>query len=549
MFDIDKIPFSSYGNYLVISPKHESEDNYLYIRYIGGGDTNYYNSYIFKIDIEIESTEFKPYELIINSKNGGRIYFSFMNSKGLCFKIEETSLNIEMETGRYDYCYKPDKKSIYALSSKLDQRFLFESDKKIELNEIWNKDRAEKVNICFKENQTVFLRNFEVNIDKLNIVSYDLVLNRQKQNFSSFLKNDKLNETEILAKYITWSSVVSKKGKLTKDAMYMSKNWMNNIWSWDHCFNALALTKEDFDLSFAQLQVIFDNQHSSGMLPDFVNDKISYYAFTKPPIHGWTITFMMDLNKKILNKENLLYLFDKLEKWTNYWLKEAVDESGIPYYRHGNESGWDNSTLFQFGVPVKTPDLLPFLILQMRTLSDIALKLDNLDKHIYWFKKYENSYKKFMDIFWDGSKFICIKENIPYEDFRGNSLISYIPIILGDLLPEDIMDKLCKDLFVNKSFLTKYGLATESIDSELYISDGYWRGPIWAPSSFLIIDGLWRGNKKKEAEELAERFILLCEENGLCENYNAVTGEGLRDKAFTWTASVYLMLKKEYYKR
>lgn len=549
MFDIDKIPFSSYGNYLVISPKHESEDNYLYIRYIGGGDTNYYNSYIFKIDIEIELTEFKPYELIINSKNGGRIYFSFMNSKGLCFKIEETSLNIEMETGRYDYCYKPDKKSIYALSSKLDQRFLFESDKKIELNEIWNKDRAEKVNICFKENQTVFLRNFEVNIDKLNIVSYDLVLNRQKQNFSSFLKNDKLNETEILAKYITWSSVVSKKGKLTKDAMYMSKNWMNNIWSWDHCFNALALTKEDFDLSFAQLQVIFDNQHSSGMLPDFVNDKISYYAFTKPPIHGWTITFMMDLNKKILNKENLLYLFDKLEKWTNYWLKEAVDESGIPYYRHGNESGWDNSTLFQFGVPVKTPDLLPFLILQMRTLSDIALKLDNLDKHIYWFKKYENSYKKFMDIFWDGSKFICIKENIPYEDFRGNSLISYIPIILGDLLPEDIMDKLCKDLFVNKSFLTKYGLATESIDSELYISDGYWRGPIWAPSSFLIIDGLWRGNKKKEAEELAERFILLCEENGLCENYNAVTGEGLRDKAFTWTASVYLMLKKEYYKR
>ena len=549
MFDIDKIPFSSYGNYLVISPKHESEDNYLYIRYIGGGDTNYYNSYIFKIDIEIESTEFKPYELIINSKNGGRIYFSFMNSKGLCFKIEETSLNIEMETGRYDYCYKPDKKSIYALSSKLDQRFLFESDKKIELNEIWNKDRAEKVNICFKENQTVFLRNFEVNIDKLNIVSYDLVLNDQKQNFSSFLKNDKLNETEILAKYITWSSVVSKKGKLTKDAMYMSKNWMNNIWSWDHCFNALALTKEDFDLSFAQLQVIFDNQHSSGMLPDFVNDKISYYAFTKPPIHGWTITFMMDLNKKILNKENLLYLFDKLEKWTNYWLKEAVDESGIPYYRHGNESGWDNSTLFQFGVPVKTPDLLPFLILQMRTLSDIALKLDNLDKHIYWFKKYENSYKKFMDIFWDGSKFICIKENIPYEDFRGNSLISYIPIILGDLLPEDIMDKLCKDLFVNKSFLTKYGLATESIDSELYISDGYWRGPIWAPSSFLIIDGLWRGNKKKEAKELAERFILLCEENGLCENYNAVTGEGLRDKAFTWTASVYLMLKKEYYKR
>ena len=57
-----------------------------------------------------------------------------------------------------------------------------------------------------------------------------------------------------LAAYILWSGYVPAEGMLTRPAIYMSKNWMTNIWSWDHCFVALALPP---DLAWQQMAVIF----------------------------------------------------------------------------------------------------------------------------------------------------------------------------------------------------------------------------------------------------------------------------------------------------
>ena len=34
----------------------------------------------------------------------------------------------------------------------------------------------------------------------------------------------------------------------------------------------------------------------------------------------------------------------------------------------------------------------------------------------------------------------------------------------------------------------------------------------------------------------------MCEGSGFAENFDALTGEGLRDRAYTWTASAYLLL-------
>ena len=44
-----------------------------------------------------------------------------------------------------------------------------------------------------------------------------------------------------LAAYVLWSATVRPAGFLTDPAVLMSKHWMDKVWSWDHCFNALAL--------------------------------------------------------------------------------------------------------------------------------------------------------------------------------------------------------------------------------------------------------------------------------------------------------------------
>ena len=49
----------------------------------------------------------------------------------------------------------------------------------------------------------------------------------------------------------------------------------------------------------------------------------------------------------------------------------------------------------------------------------------------------------------------------------------------------------------------------------------------------------------QKAADLRRRFCTLVAARGLAENYDALTGAPLRDCAFTWTASAFLLLAAE----
>ncbi len=74
-----------------------------------------------------------------------------------------------------------------------------------------------------------------------------------------------------LAMYVNWSAVVHPAGCVRRPTMLMSKNWMNQCWSWDHCFNAIAHSYRDPDLAWDQLMTLFDHQDEHGCLPDAVS--------------------------------------------------------------------------------------------------------------------------------------------------------------------------------------------------------------------------------------------------------------------------------------
>src|SRR4029450_2163947 len=90
--------------------------------------------------------------------------------------------------------------------------------------------------------------------------------------------------------------------------------------------------------------------------------------------------------------------------------------------------------------------------------------------------------------------------------------------------------------------LTPYGLATELPTSPHYTADGYWRGPGWAPSTVLLGGARRLAGHTDLADDISRRFRTLCEKSGFAENFDAQTGAGLRDRAYTWTASSYLRL-------
>jgi glycogen debranching enzyme len=125
---------------------------------------------------------------------------------------------------------------------------------------------------------------------------------------------------------------------------------------------------------------------------------------------------------------------------------------------------------------------------------------------------------------------------------EGDSLVAFMPLLLGRRLPADVLRTLIAGLADPGRFLTPHGLATESPRSPLYRSNGYWRGPIWAPSTQLIVSALDGVGETKLAREVSRRFCTTFAKSGSAENYDALTGEGLCDRAYTWTASAFLTL-------
>ncbi|WP_119066367.1 amylo-alpha-1,6-glucosidase [Aggregatilinea lenta] len=354
-----------------------------------------------------------------------------------------------------------------------------------------------------------------------------------------------LSEARRMAAYVNWSCVVAPEGRLQRPTMYMSKNWMDNVWSWDHCFNALALVYKNPDLAWDQFMVMFDTQDEFGALPDYINDLEIVWNFFKPPIHGWTLRRMLERSDAITN-EQLAEAYGPLSRWTN-WLTSYrdMDGDGLPEYNHGNDSGWDNATVFAHGVPIEAPDLAAFLVYQMDVLADVAQQLGKPAEADEWHRRADDLLALMLSAFWRGDHFVT-RHAHTHQDIQSESLLPFMPIVLGRRLPEDVIRHLVAGLTQEGRFLTGHGVATEVPSSPYYQADGYWRGPIWAPSTMLIVDGLNAVGEVELARDLSRRFSAMVARSGMAENFDAFTGDGLRDRAYSWTSSVFLILAHDY---
>jgi hypothetical protein len=350
-------------------------------------------------------------------------------------------------------------------------------------------------------------------------------------------------KTAEQAWFLLWNCQVPPGGALTRPALYMSKFWMNNIWAWDNCFNALAIASADPHLAWQQLLLFFDHQDPNGMVPDMINDLEFIYGFTKPPIHGWAIQKLVEktgLEGSLPYLEQIYAPLGKLVEWW-YGLRD-FDGDGMPQYHHGNDSGWDNSTIFDQGYPTEGADLAAHLVIQCETLARIARLLGKPEEAAQWQARAQNQFETLLRLGVCNERFYSPldgKEAAP----ASLSLLNYIPIVLGKRLPESILAALAQDLGLTGPYLTGWGYASEAPASPKYNPNGYWRGPIWAPSTYLIIDGLASAGYLDLARVAARRFCNLCvHEPGFWENYDALTGKGLCCPGYSWTASAFLLL-------
>ena len=344
-----------------------------------------------------------------------------------------------------------------------------------------------------------------------------------------------------LAAYVIWSATVEPAGFMTRESVLMSKHWMDKLWSWDHCFNALALAPGLPAAAIDQFLAPFDHQDATGALPDSITHSEVLYNYVKPPIHGWALRKLRRAaGHDALTADTLQEIYRRLAAWTSFWLEERrIPANPVPYYQHGNDSGWDNSTTFDLDRVVHSPDLAAFIVVQLDTLADLADELGMPSD--YWRSEGASILAALISDLWSEDAFVARS----VHDGRASSstsLLNLLPLVAGERLPPAMRHSMAARA---AQHLTDHGLATEPVVSPHYEDDGYWRGPIWAPATALIEDGLRQCGYADLADDVSARFRKTCERSGFAENFDARTGEGLRDRAYTWTAAVYLMLARE----
>ncbi|NQT60110.1 MAG: hypothetical protein HQ557_14095 [Bacteroidetes bacterium] len=561
-FDIKDIPFSRYGSWLSISMIEGAfaqrkgvrglvlrtvracnfHPEMFVLQLLDGGEV---------VTYDIEAS---PEKLRLSNATG-YIEICMPDPKIIRFKGEGLGLRLKANSDKgYEYLvpYDDTQYSINAVGAGI-RIALTPLAGRISYKSVWNTSHDANFTLDFLPDDSGC---FEMGLHEyLNVwpesdygKSFSACIEQVHENFASWqdLQLDipeALHAERELAAYINWSCMVDPENQIKRPSMLMSKNWMTNIWSWDHCFNAIALSKKSIDLAWDQFMTLFDHQDSHGALPDYINNLKSEWNFLKPPIHGWALKKMMNMHTVDDQKLHEAYL--PLCKWTNWWLTyRDYDKDGIPQYDHGNDSGWDNSTVFSARPPIESPDLVTFLILQMDVLSEVADRIGKHDDSVMWKEKAKALFSQFKKHSLRDNRFVSLQSGT-HNIVENQSLLEFTPLLLGDRLSSKIKDAMIERLY-RESFITTWGLATESPDSPEYTSDGYWKGPIWAPSTMLILEGLAVSGEIELAKKLAEKFIKLCKKSGFAENFDALTGDSLRDKAYTWTSSIFLLIAHEY---
>jgi glycogen debranching enzyme len=317
---------------------------------------------------------------------------------------------------------------------------------------------------------------------------------------------------------------------------------MDAVWSWDNWFNLVAIAPADPALAMDQALLMADHQDAHGCYPDSVDADGALYCFNKPPVQGVLLRRLRRTDPRFLTPARRAALFATLAPATRWWLDHRRwPGRRLCHYRHGNDSGWDNSTMFDEGAPLEAPDLNALLAVQAAELARLADGLGHARQAASWTRIARDLRRDLLADLWDGDGFAAVR--LPEgRRVRCRSLIPLMPLVLGRDLPEDVRDRLVAAV---PGFVTDHGLATEAPDSPDHVTDGYWRGPIWGPSTLLVVDALRDLGEDALATRIATGFCRTCVRHGFAENFAAATGAPLRDPAYTWTAAAYLCLARD----
>jgi hypothetical protein len=307
----------------------------------------------------------------------------------------------------------------------------------------------------------------------------------------------------LFAIYVIWVCYMAPQGLLKTPTVYMMRTGgLMRAMGWQQSYQAMAIWK-DIDAAVGLLHSMFTLQDEFGQLPDGSSDKYCTMLAPKPPFQGFALNYILERIGGIENLpvEHCALLYEPMCRWVDWWLSfRDRDGDGLVGYVHGDESGWDDASIFSKGTPVETPDIAAFLVLLMEHCGKFALRLGKKEEGDRWLEKSKTMLDRMIKTFWNGKKFIAMIDG-SHEIVDTESIAVYQPVILGKRLPAEIINRIADTVGDPEKFLVPNGIASESQQSEFYdVSTGaFMLGMLLAPVQMMMDVGLYQAGRKDVA--------------------------------------------------
>jgi putative isomerase len=360
---------------------------------------------------------------------------------------------------------------------------------------------------------------------------------------------ERYRRTYAYAWWIMANNLISPRGSVAYEAMAPSKINYVGLWLWDSAMHALAYRHVDPELARNQIRAMLTCQLADGMLPDAVYDEgvVSELEHpfraevTKPPILAWAALKLHETNP---DPDFLQEIYVPLVRWNAWWFSMNDDDvDGLAQYNHPYSSGLDDSPLWDYGMPVESPDLNTYLCVQMGSLALMAEELGMSAEGGMWRRRAAAIVRRMIEDFWDeeAGLFLALHDEQPISVVTPFNLY---PLWTGQLL-QDIRDRLIAHLTNADEFWGEYVIPSVARNDSHFDPETMWQGPVWVNINYFFIEALRQVGEYDLARTLREKTLeLVMSQSGIYEYYNAETGEppATAAETFGWTAAVFIDL-------
>ena len=365
--------------------------------------------------------------------------------------------------------------------------------------------------------------------------------------------------------------------------IHVGKTGCAATYFWDSAstFPALALISER-EAAIGALRLLIGGIKEDGT-PAATYEHQKYVYSYQMPILAWSAGHYLAAapDAALLGE-----IYEPLCRYVQHWMKSYRTTEGLAVHPPGSTC-LDDTLRWHEGSPLAPkpgypwhehrwgkmapetfacPDVSTFLVLEMRTLAEMADALGKPDEAADWRGQATTLADAINGWLIEPTTRTYQDRQIKTGEFNGMIQFgSFLPLYAG-IAPPEIAESMCRDYLLSPAhFLTPLPfpvidrahptfrsggfLHTVPEHPGSLIQQAYWRGRTWPHVNNWYLGALWRSGFESEADRAADQILTaMGRTEGINECYDSLTGFGNGHTEFMWSSAAVLLMANQFYR-